>query len=658
MKPKDRKGEKDHQKPTQNYYQRRRRRFITIISVIVLVIFLGYTILGTLLSAVYAEEEGWQDEERMRGIWVSTISSLDYPKEVTTEEAALKQQADEILDGAKALGMNAVFLQVSPSADALYDSSYFPWSRYLTGQQGIEPENGFDPLEYWVKGAHDRGMELHAWINPYRVTKYGDSEYEELSEDSPAKLNQDWVVKCSGNYYFNPAVPEVRRLVTDAAVEIVENYDVDGIHMDDYFYPSVDFDDAASYEKYGGDFDDIGDFRRDSVDQLIRMLDEELHKAKKDISFGVSPFGIWANDTSRSDGSATSGKESYFDHYADTVGWAEEGIVDYLAPQVYWNIGFAAADYSVLVEWWSEALKDTDTELYIGLADYKAVQASDTDDVWYGTAELERQMDLNRTYDKIGGEIHFRYWMIQEDDDIPAFLSDYYGVSPGGEEDEKDSDQDSGNSGVQDDEGDLTDKDKTDEEQETTLTFSDVKEGDWYYEAVSYVSRRGLMNGTSDILFSPGSKVSRAMTVTILYRLAGQPAVSANCGFDDVERGSWYEKAVIWASENGIVNGYSSGNFGPYDNITREQMAAVFCRYAKSRGIDVTQAGKNVNLGPTSSAIRDGGLVSPYAQEAMKWAVGSGLISGRGNGLLDPAGTASRAEAAQILMNFCEKIAG
>ena len=186
-------------------------------------------------------------------------------------------------------------------------------------------------------------------------------------------------------------------------------------------YKRQDFNDAASYAKYGQGFSDIGDFRRDNVNQLIRTLDERLHAADSDISFGVSPFGIWANNTTRPEGSATRGTESYSDYYADTVYWAKEGIVDYLAPQIYWNIGYSIADYSVLVKWWSDTLKNTDTDLYIGLADYRSAQATDSSSVWYGTSELKRQMDLNRSTAGVSGEIHFRYRLMQEDANIDVY---------------------------------------------------------------------------------------------------------------------------------------------------------------------------------------------------------------------------------------------
>lgn len=629
------------EKQKKTTYQQKRKRMITITAVVVLVVFLGYTILGSLLTAVYAGERSAQDE--MRGIWVSTVYSLDYPESATVDDEELRRQADEILDSSKAMGMNAVFLQVRPSADAFYESDYYPWSRYLSGTQGLAPENGFDPLKYWVEAAHERGMELHAWINPYRVTRSGESEYQALSADNPARQHPEWLIKYDGNYYFDPALPEVRRLVTDGALEIVNNYDVDGIHLDDYFYPGQDFADQASYEKYGSGFSDIGDFRRDNVNQLIRMLDEELHAADSDLSFGVSPSGIWANKSTLPEGSDTAGTESYSRYYADSVYWAEAGIVDYLAPQIYWNIGYSIADYQILANWWSDMLEGTGVKLYIGMADYKAAEAAgDPSSAWYGTAELERQMNLNRSISDISGEIHFRYRLIESDAQISSFLRDYYGEEPSEDPSEEPGENPDDNPAGDPEEG-----------QQGENEFSDVSADSWYYNAVSYVTSEGLMKGTSEDLFSPGQKLSRAMTVTILHRLAGTPSAGTAASFADVESGSWYDEAVAWAAEHGIVTGYDATHFGPEDYITREQMAAIFCRYAEDAGMDTAAGGSSIDL---AAVFTDGSEVSPYAQASVKWAVDSGLISGRDDGTLDPKGTASRAEAAQILQNFCEKI--
>ncbi|MGI5893335.1 MAG: family 10 glycosylhydrolase [Candidatus Merdivicinus sp.] len=370
--------------------------------------------------------------KEFRAVWVSTINHLDYPNQTTTDPAQLKQQADLILDNCVAMGMNAVILQVRPSGDAIYPSEIYPWSQHLTGAQGLAPQNGFDPLEYWVTEAHKRGLELHAWINPYRVTRSKDADYNSLAANNPALLHPDWVVKhTDGNYYLDPGLPEVRQLVVDGAAEIVRNYDVDGIHMDDYFYPGTNFDDADTFAKYGAGFSSIGDWRRNNVDLLVQELDSTLHKLDPDISFGISPFGIWANASGMSGGSNTNGNQTYFSHYADTRKWVKEGWLDYICPQIYWEIGHNLADYQTLAYWWADVVKGTDVELYIGMADYKAGNSSSSSP-WYGIKAIQDQVALNAKIPEITGEVHFRYKFLLSVPGLEQFYKDTYvtGATP------------------------------------------------------------------------------------------------------------------------------------------------------------------------------------------------------------------------------------
>lgn len=382
-------------------------------------IFFLFIVLLNIFSFSYATTE-------LKGVWVASVYNLDYPASATKDENTLKNEAVSILNNIEKMGLNAVFLQVRPSADALYNSDIFPWSKYLTGQSGVAPDNGFDPLEFWVEEAHKRNIELHAWINPYRITKSGDEEYNLISDKSPAKVHKEYVVKYSdGNYYFNPGIPEVRKLVIDGALEIIKRYDVDGIHMDDYFYPGSSFDDLDTYKKYGNGFSNIDDWRRENVNLLVKELDEELHKVNKDISFGISPFGIWANSSNNSLGSNTNGTESYYSHYADTRKWALNGWVDYIAPQIYWERGHKSADYITLVNWWADTLNGSDTELYIGLADYRTVDAKKSS-VWYNGKEIDEQMKINESSKIISGEIHYRYSSLISSNSLYKLLSDKY----------------------------------------------------------------------------------------------------------------------------------------------------------------------------------------------------------------------------------------
>lgn len=361
----------------------------------------------------------------MRGVWVSSVYNLDYPSSPTTDPDKLKAEADEILDNCVKWGLNAVFLQVRPSGDALYKSDLFPWSKYLTGSVGTAPQDGFDPLEYWVEAAHKRGLELHAWINPYRITRSKDTEWNSLPSTHPAKMNPDWVVKYSdGNYYFDPGIPEVRNLVTRGAVEIVQNYDVDGLHMDDYFYPGTDFNDAATYQKYGSSFSNIADFRRDSVNQLVAQLDTAVHNIDPDIQFGISPSGIWANKSTDPRGSDTNGSEHYVSSYADSLYWIENGLVDYIIPQIYWEIGHKLADFATLADWWNDAVAGSDVHLYIGMGAYRC--ADNPTGVWTTTDPLFDSLAYLENKDNVGGCVFFRYGSIPAVSGMADRLTSWY----------------------------------------------------------------------------------------------------------------------------------------------------------------------------------------------------------------------------------------
>lgn len=377
-------------------------------------ILLLFLILSLTPLSVYADSQSsLTTQKEMRGLWVATVVNIDYPVKPTTDSEVLKSEALKILNNAQSAGFNAIFLQVRPTADALYSSNIFPWSKYLTGKQGVAPSNGFDPLAFWITEAHKRGMELHAWLNPYRVTKKSANEpnhdFASLAAANPALLFPNWIVKHSdGNLYFNPGIPEVRQLIVLGVQEIIMNYDVDGIHFDDYFYPDKTFSDSPTYELYKKPGQSLDDWRRENVNMLIRDVYSAIKATKKNVRFGVSPFGIWANKSSNPLGSDTKGLESYYSHYADSRYWVKEGILDYITPQIYWNIGYSVADYSKLVSWWRNVVSGTNVDLYIGQAAYKA-GSTDKSSVWYGTAEIERQILLNRQYPEVKGGIFFSY---------------------------------------------------------------------------------------------------------------------------------------------------------------------------------------------------------------------------------------------------------
>lgn len=365
-------------------------------------------------------------QKEIRGLWVATVVNIDYPSVPSTEPSFLQSEALKIIDYAQNNGFNAIFLQVRPCADAFYKSSVFPWSKYLSGKQGLPPSNDFDPLGFWINECHNRGIELHAWINPYRVTKKTSSDpkwdFSSLDSSNPAVKNPQWVVKHSdGNLYFNPGIPEVRKLIIDSVIEIIQNYDVDGIHMDDYFYPDKNFDDKTTYSQYGNNFSTIDDWRRENINLLIYEMSSNIKSYKKSVSFGISPFGIWANKRSNPLGSETNGLQTFYDHYADTRKWVKEGWIDYIAPQLYWNIGYTVADYSKLLSWWSDTVKDTAVNLYIGHAAYRAGN-QDPSSPWYGISEISRQLLLNEKNPYVKGSIFFSYNTLYKNGPLSAMI--------------------------------------------------------------------------------------------------------------------------------------------------------------------------------------------------------------------------------------------
>lgn len=292
----------------------------------------------------------------------------------------------------------------------------------------MAPDSGFDPLAYWINGAHTRGIELHAWINPYRITRTTE-EWECLSDTSPARQHPEWVVKYEENYYFDPALPEVRQLIVDSTEELLSNYNIDGIHLDDYFYPGPDFNDASSFALYGDDFTNIGGWRRDNVNQLVEALSHIVHQVNPNAEFGISPNGIWASSDLEPGGSANhSTNSSYRNQYADSKLWVENEWVDYIAPQIYWEIGHESADFTTLLNWWANLTEPFHVKLYIGLADYNTLEATSADNPWYNGEEISRQM-ASCHIPQVSGTIHFRYGSIMNSPALQQVLSRAFSIN-------------------------------------------------------------------------------------------------------------------------------------------------------------------------------------------------------------------------------------
>ncbi|WP_042228585.1 family 10 glycosylhydrolase [Paenibacillus popilliae] len=373
-----------------------------------------------------AEEE--IHTEGLRGAWISTVYNIDWPT-VPRTGADLEQQKQEysdMLDKLQNIGMNAVFVQVRPTSDAFFPSKLLPWSEWLTGKQGQDP--GYDPLAYLIEETHRRGMEFHAWFNPFRISVQGD--IAKLAADHPAREHPDWVVKHGGKLMYNPGVPEARQFIIKTIMEVVDGYDIDGVHLDDYFYPygqaAEPFLDDASYKAYNKVFTNKDDWRRNNVNQFIQQLHEECKVSKANIRFGVSPFGVWRNSTLDPTGSLTqAGYNSYDDLYADVRTWIKNGWIDYVAPQVYWHIGYKLASYDTLVDWWVKETAGTGVELYIGHAAYKLADAQQKD--WSSADVLIDQLDYNKQYGSVKGSIFFSASdLLNNTKDVATRLKQYY----------------------------------------------------------------------------------------------------------------------------------------------------------------------------------------------------------------------------------------
>ena len=368
----------------------------------------------------------------LRGVWVSTVGNIDFPSRPGIPIPQMKQEADAMLDAAKDIGLNAIFLQVRPMGDAMYPSKIYPWSNFLTGKQGQAPSEEFDPLRYWIDGAHKRGMQLHAWCNPYRVTYSANIKKSDLAPNNPAVLNPGWVFEQDGKLFLDPGIPEVRELVISGLVEIVENYNVDGVHFDDYFYPEQNMsEDAETFKKYGGGLTNIEDWRRNNVNLLVKGVNEAVKKANPNVQWGISPFAIWANkgnnpaSLQHPEGSATRGNSAYYRWFADTRKWVKEGWLDYIMPQIYWNIGFEIADFKVLTDWWSDVCEGTGVKLYIGMAAYR-VNPESTIEAWRTPEELILQLDYLNTKSQVDGFVMFTMNRLKTSTAVHETLKKYF----------------------------------------------------------------------------------------------------------------------------------------------------------------------------------------------------------------------------------------
>jgi uncharacterized lipoprotein YddW (UPF0748 family) len=368
----------------------------------------------------------YQNHQTVRGVWLTTVSRLDWPpvSSINAENASarISQQQKALtdkLDKLQSLGVNTVFFQVKPDGTALWQSKILPWSDMLTGTIGENP--GYDPLRFMLDEAHRRGMKVHAWFNPYRVsTNTKSSTVAELNRtlsQEPASvfvLHRDWIRTAGDRFVLDPGIPEVRDWITSIVAEVVANYPVDGVQFDDYFYaesPGSALNDSQTFRQYGQRFSSKADWRRHNTQLLIEQVSHTVKQLKPDVEFGVSPAGVWRNISHDPAGSDTRGAAAYDESFADTRLWVQQGLLDYIAPQIYWPFSRSAARYDVLAKWWAGVVRPTNTRLYIGVALYKVGEPSKNEPDWTmggGVPELKRQLDLNEAVPEISGTILFR----------------------------------------------------------------------------------------------------------------------------------------------------------------------------------------------------------------------------------------------------------
>ena len=610
-----------------------------------------------------------------RAAWISTTLNLDWPsvetRNIENDTARIQRTKEElinILDKAVEMNINAVFLQVSPEADAFYKSNIVPWSRYLTGTFGKDP--GFDPLAFAIEEAHKRNIELHAWFNPYRVSMYANEDTKKSLDikKSVYKEHPEWIRTAKSRFVIDPGIPEARKWVVDRVMEVVNNYDIDGIHFDDYFYYEDyvgELKDQDTFMKYNSnEFSTLGDWRRNNTYLLIKEISEKINSKKPWIKFGVSPAGVWANKKDgHPDGSNTSaGLPNYDRGFADTKKWVEEEIIDYIAPQIYFSFANSAAPYGEVASWWSNVVKNKDVHLYIGQALYKVNDNSD--EYFLGDKAIEefrRQLKFNTTNHEITGSIMFRFknffdnnkqlvvndikknlWYTKALPPEMPWKSDKTPKSPIGGKIEITS------SG-------------------TKLTWKDEDVNTAYY-AIYRMNKGNNIDINSDeaakVLIATVRKDNKSTqefvdreisnpkeikyVVTALDRLHNESkgleiSINQSKYFDDVKGSySWAIKALDKLYEERIVSGVGSYKFLPGNNISR---ADFLIMVMKSYGIPI-ETGIEDNFSDAG-----GRYYTDYLATAKK----IGLVSGVGDNLYMPESPITRQDMIVILHSVLEK---
>ncbi len=376
-------------------------------------------ILLTCATVIHAQPS----KREFRAAWIATVANIDWPSKPGLPSIEQQEQFVRRLDQLKQVGCNAVIVQIRPSSDALYASSIEPWCHYLTGRQGQPPFPYYDPLTFMIAEAHKRNMEFHAWFNPFRALV--DSHKNPNPPKHVTYTHPEWIISYGGKSYIDPGYPEAREYVIKVITDVVKRYDIDAVHLDDYFYPyriaGQQFGDYRSYAQFGqgGDKDD---WRRTNVSQFISLLNTNIKDIKSYVKLGISPFGIWRNASKDPEGSVTRGGQTDFDDlYADVLLWMRKGWIDYLLPQLYWEHSSHAAPFGVLLPWWQQ--HSYGRQVYYGLGLYRMVGGSGA---WTGTHELMSQVREIRNTTPLSG---YAFYSASCFDKLPAISDSLHGFN-------------------------------------------------------------------------------------------------------------------------------------------------------------------------------------------------------------------------------------
>ncbi|QUH27126.1 family 10 glycosylhydrolase [Serpentinicella alkaliphila] len=615
-------------------------------------------------------------KRHLRGAWISTVINLDWPsvetRNIVNDQERIHKTKEElisILDKSVEMNMNAVFFQVSPEGDALYRSDIVPWSRYLTGTFGKDP--GFDPLAFAIEEAHKRNLQLHAWFNPYRISmNTNEATIQSLSiNKSVYRDYPDWIRTTKSRFVIDPGIPGAREWVRKRVMEVVKNYDIDGIHFDDYFYYENfvgELEDDNTFMQFNtGQFSNKGDWRRNNTYLLVKEISNEIRSAKPWVKFGISPAAIWANkkDGHPSGSNTNAGLPNYDRSFADTKKWVEEEIIDYIAPQIYFTFANPHVPYGEAVSWWSEVTKNRKVHLYIGQALYKV--NSDSDQYFQNqnaVDEFVRQHKFNVLKPEVMGSIMFRFRNFNDSNKqqvVNAMRQDLWGTKAlvpvmdwkGGQ---------APRTPVQGKVEALSNQ--------TKLTWID-NGGNTAYYAIYRMNKGNSLDIDSDrsalqligtvrksdktvqefIINSSYDLDKIDFAITALDRLHNESkelliTVNQSRYFSDVNnQHAWAIKAIDNLYERGVINGVGNGRFAPGNNITRADfLVMVMNSYNIELDSNVT------------NNFADAG--NKYYTKYLGTAKRLGLVSGVGNNLYSPETPITRQDMLVILHHVLDKL--